>query len=487
MKRLAFITCLLISATASAYPGAPSGVVSDESRTDARKRFDRALKLFDEGDSNGALAELTRAWELSGNLVVLYNIGLVQLTLGRYVLADAALSEVLDAKPDPLKPDQRKRAIDARDKARARIGVVRLIPKLPDGASESSLVNAIVELDGVEVARWPMASPLRVGVGKHAVGLIATGHAPLRREVSVAGETTVDVEMALLPMAGKVGQLQVLVSAPASTVTLDGTLIGTAPIDKSLPVAPGNHVIEAKRAGYVTASSTINVAADATVNVSLQLVEDPVAIKNLGSAAIVTASEPPTSVEIDGVARSGERIALAPGPHTLRVEKTGFIPVARTFALDPGVTKTLNVMLIPTPETLSTHDASVSFHRTWGLIGLSSGVVLTTVGAILYFPNRAAYSDARQRKVIQEESTTNGGRCSVTSTAPPDCATNAAAIDEDLARTLPRRNIGAGLLIVGGVALGTGIVLLLTSPNASRFDKVRPEIGLNYIGATFVF
>lgn len=41
-------------------------------------------------------------------------------------------------------------------------------------------------------------APLRVGSGKHAVGLVAPGHALLRREVIVAGEATVTVDMALV-------------------------------------------------------------------------------------------------------------------------------------------------------------------------------------------------------------------------------------------------------------------------------------------------
>jgi hypothetical protein len=487
MRRALCIALLSIGGSALAYPGAPAGAISEESRLDAKKRFARALKLFDEGDSNGALAELTRAWELTGNYVVLYNIGLVQLTLGRYVLAEAALTEVIDAKPDPLKPDQRKRAIEARDKARARIGSVRVVPKLPDGAAESSLNNAVVELDGVEVARWPLAAPLRVGVGKHAIGLIATGHAPLRREVTVAGETSVDLEMPLVPMLGSVGRLQVLVSVPASTVTLDGVMIGLSPIDKGLAVTPGNHVVEAKRPGYVTASSAVNVGADSVAHANLQLTEDPAAIKAINATVTIVANEPPGSIEIDGIGRAGDRIALPPGPHSLRVEKKGFVPTLRTFELEAGANKTLNVSILPTPETLAAHDASVSFHRTWGIVGITSGVVLTTVGAILYIPGRTAYADARARQAEQNASTDPGGDCHISKPPASFCAERAQQINDDLSSSLLRRNVGAGLLIGGGVALGTGIVLLLTGPSGSRFDKVRPEIGLNYFGATFVF
>lgn len=493
MKRLV-VAVLLVTNVATAYPGAPTGVVSESARADGKKRFDLALALFDEGNESGALAELTRAWELTGNLVVLYNIGIVQLSLGRYVLADAALTEVLAASPDPLKPEQRKRALDAQQKARARIGQVRVVPQLPEGASPALLNNAIVELDGVEVARWPMTAPLRVSVGKHSIGFIATGHAPLRREVNVAGQTTVDVEMSLVAMAGKVGQISIAVSVPSASVSLDGALVGTSPLDKGLAVAPGTHVIEAKRAGYVTASSTVNAGADATTQVTLSLAADPVAIKSLGAGVIVTPSEPAALIEIDGAPRTGERIALPPGVHSLHVEKTGFLPTSRTFSLEPGATAMLSIALIPTPETLSAHDSAVSFHRTWGLVGVGSGVVLATVGALLYFPGRATRADALVRYEAHEASKKAPmGRCysEKVGGAAADCAAIADAINDDIASGRTKMNVGLPMLIAGPVLLGAGVVLLLTGPSARRFDAVRPSVavapGGGYVGFTWAF
>jgi hypothetical protein len=266
-------------------------------------------------------------------------------------------------------------------------------------------------------------------------------------------------------------------------------MIGVSPIDKGLAVTPGNHVVEAKRPGYVTASSAVNVAADSVAHANLQLTEDPAAIKAINATVTIVANEPPGSIEIDGIGRAGDRIALPPGPHSLRIEKKGFVPTLRTFELEAGANKTLNVSILPTPETLAAHDASVSFHRTWGIVGITSGVVLTTVGAILYFPGRAAYADARARQLEQESNILLGGSCHIGSKDydPAVCAARGREIDEDLASSRPRRDVGAVLLIGGGVILGTGLVLILTGPSGSRFDKVRPQLGLNYIGATFVF
>jgi hypothetical protein len=483
---------VLFTSVAHAYPGAPAAPVSETARADAKKRFDLAMVLFDEGDGSGALAELTRAWELTGNLVVLYNIGIVQLSLGRYVQADAALTEVLAASPDPLKSDQRKRAVDAQQKARSRIGTVTLTPKLPEGASADLLKNAIVELDGVEVARWPMTGPLRVSVGKHAVGLIATGHAPLRREVTVAGQTTIDVEMPLVAMAGKIAQLEINVSVVGATVILDGTSIGTSPLNKGVAVAPGQHVVEAKRVGYVTASSVVVATSDTTSHASLSLAEDPVAIKALGAAVVLTVSEPPTLVEVDGAVRSGEVIGLPPGPHSLRVEKSGFLPTSKTFTLEEHKTTTLSIALVPTPETLAAHDGSVSFHRTWGIVGIVSGVAFATAGAVLYFPARGDRADAEERRTAHLATTQfSGQRCHESTPAAPDCAATAAAIDDDRASARLRMNLGLPMLIGGPIVLATGAVLLFAGPSSHRFESVRPQVALapggGYLGFSCAF
>lgn len=484
---------LLATRAVQAYPGAPTGVVTEEARGEAKQRVARALKMFDEGDGEGAVAELTRAWELTGSPAVLYNLGLVQVSLGRWVAADAALTEVLALSPDPLKPAQRARAIEAQQKARTRIGTVVLVPKLPEGSTPEQLAGAIVEVDGVEAGRWPLGKPLRVGNGKHAVGLVATGFAPLRREVIVAGETTVDVEMPLVRMEGKAGQLTVAVSVPDANVLVDGGLVGTSPLTKGFALPPGKHTVEATRPGYTTASTIVTLAADTTAQVSLNLIEDPAAVKALGAAVLVVPSESAALVEIDGVARPTQ-VLLPPGSHTLHVEKSGFLSSNRSFMVTAGTTTTVKVALVPTPETLESHDASVSFHRTWGLVGVGSGALLATVGAVLFFPGRALQADVDARAAAHDadtESTSRGGTGTCHQPVDPavvsQCAATAAGIDADRATARWKVGVGLPLLIGGGALLGTGVVLLLTGPSSHRFDAVRPEIGLGWVGATVVF
>lgn len=125
------------------------------------------------------------------------------------------------------------------------------------------------------------------------------------------------------------------VSVPAAAVAVDGGFVGNSPLGKGLALTPGKHTLEAKRPGCSVASTTVVVGADTTTQASLTLAEDAAAIKVL-DRAVVTPSEPASLVEIDGLPRSGALVPMPPGPHTLRVEKAGFLPTTRGFYSSPA-------------------------------------------------------------------------------------------------------------------------------------------------------
>ena len=94
MRAVAVLLALVI---VQLVPGARTVMATDDAqaRAEARERFDRGLRLFEEGDNGGALAEFKRAHELVPNPLVLFNIGLVYAALGRPVEATDALDRVL--------------------------------------------------------------------------------------------------------------------------------------------------------------------------------------------------------------------------------------------------------------------------------------------------------------------------------------------------------------------------------------------------------
>src|SRR5580704_1908361 len=152
----------LVPASVLAQPAPPPPPPATEAtKAEARDRFDRGLKLFNDGDNPGALAEFKRAYELIPNALVLYNIGLVCAAMGRPVEAVDALDKVL-ASPAGVAPDRLARAQQTRDEQAHRVARITVVTNVP----------AAVEIDNVVAGQTPMTSPLRVSGGVHVVGAV---------------------------------------------------------------------------------------------------------------------------------------------------------------------------------------------------------------------------------------------------------------------------------------------------------------------------
>src|SRR6188508_754890 len=100
--------CLAISGVATAARAQTEPVVSPttaevpasappsaEAQAEAARRFEAAVKLYGEAEYPLALAEFERVYELAPDYRVLYNIGQVNMQVGRYARALRTLQEYL--------------------------------------------------------------------------------------------------------------------------------------------------------------------------------------------------------------------------------------------------------------------------------------------------------------------------------------------------------------------------------------------------------
>ena len=284
-------TTLLCGIVPSAVLAQPA-VATEVTRQEARDRFDRGLKLFNDGDNPGALAEFKRAFELIPNPLVLYNIGLVYSAMGRPVEAVDALDKVLAAQ-GALTGDRLARAKQTRDDQAARIARVSVVTNVP----------AAIELDNVEVGHTPQTAPLAVAGGVHVVGAVASGYVPTRKEVTVAGGATAEVKLDLVEMQGRVAHASVKTHLPGADVVIDDQVVGKTPLQNSLTVAPGAHKIELRRAGYTTARGNLQLGDGAEGEVTLEPEEDPTALGTLGGRLAISPSETDPVVTVDGKGR----------------------------------------------------------------------------------------------------------------------------------------------------------------------------------------
>ena len=191
-------------------------------RAEAKKHFDRAMELNEDGQVAEAVIELKRCYELSPHHTVLYNLGQAYITLAKPVEAVAALQRYLDEGGKAIKPARRAEVEQEIARQKTRIATLD-ISGLPDGA--------VVTIDGDEVGKAPLVAPLRVGVGKHAVAATAAGYEPGEAKIEIAGEDRKVVDLKLVPRPAH----SVVAAAP-----VPAPVLVPVPVPASVPVPAPN-------------------------------------------------------------------------------------------------------------------------------------------------------------------------------------------------------------------------------------------------------
>lgn len=472
---------IALALSASLVSGfAPSVAFADApteaAKSEARDRFDRGLKLFNDGDNAGALAEFKRAYELIANPLVLYNIGLVYAAMSRPVDAVAALDKVL-ASPGPVTGERLERAKQVRGEQAQRIAEIAVATNVP----------ATVEVDNVAAGQTPLAAPLKVASGTHVVGAMASGYAPLRKEVTVAGGQKAEVKLDLVAMEGKVAHLSLKTHLPGAQLVIDDQPIAKTPLPQSLTLTPGTHKIELRREGYATARQDLTLGDGASAEIALEPEEDKGALASVGGSLALDISEPQAVVRIDGKDRGvyGGAYRLAKGPHRVAIERGGFEPFERDVDVEAGRTTTVRIGLDPTPETRATYVSKAKSQRTWGWILAGAGVLVGGGGAGWLVVNGKKKSDKQatyDEAVDQQSHGRASGPCtwnkapvnpgdSITFATPEAC--NAQADDAKSALDTAKKQdlfgwVGIG---VGAASLVTGVVLLVTSDDPHKYDR----------------
>jgi hypothetical protein len=327
------------------------------------------------------------------------------------------------------------------------------------------------------VASTPLAGPLRVPSGTHVIGLVAPGFSPQRKEIAIAGGQKQALRFDLVAMQGRLAHLAVKTHVPGADLYADDQRVGVTPLSATVSLAPGAHRIELRRAGYATASANITLSDGAAGEVTLEPEEDQGALASGGHLALeVTESQPVVTIDgrPHGVYTSPLR--LVAGPHHLLVERGDFEPAEREVTIDPGRTTNVRVTLEPTPEFRAHYISRAQAQRTWGLVSAIGGAVVLAggVGLVVYDGQQRADGSAKQQSIVAQN--VPGGVCDKaqdmgTPLFQMNCVAplNAANAKVDDANT--RDYFGWSAVGVGGAATVLGVVLLVTSEDAHKYDS----------------
>ena len=451
--------------------GAQTPTLSPAARQEAADRFDRGLRLFNQGENAGALVEFKRTYELTGDPSTLFNIGLVYAELKRPVEAVDAFDTLLKSSAK-LGPEQRQKAERVRAEQRTFVSFVEV----------STNVQAMIEVDGFEAAHTPLGAPLRLAAGHHVMGAVAAGYAPSRKTIDIAGGETQKLSFELVPGEAALGHLALHCALSAAALWIDGTESGRTPLTATLALNPGPHHIEVRREGYRPAIADIKLDLGAVADVTLEPQIDAAELSTSGGTLVVTVSETDALLSVDG--RPPEPLAgpirLPVGPHHLTLTRAGFEPSELEVTVARGATFNTTVNLQATADTRDAYLARIHERRVWGWATAGVGVAALATGVVLLITGHSALNSANDNLTAVDQSFVRGGGGVCDQSLQVDPAMCAALLDnanQGVANAKDR--IIAGY-IVGGVGVAAtvvGAIVLFTGDDPARYDRKSASSG----------
>ncbi len=168
----------LAAALAMVAPSTRAQAQPAASSAETKLHFQRAVKLYAEEDYRGALVEFKRAYELSNNYVILYNLGQTSFQLRDYAAALASFEKYLGAGGAQIAAARRQDVEKDLDDLRGRVAKVTI---------ETSVPGASISVDDVAVGKSPLPGPITVSTGPRKFTATKEGLPSVTRAVELAG------------------------------------------------------------------------------------------------------------------------------------------------------------------------------------------------------------------------------------------------------------------------------------------------------------
>jgi len=221
-------------------------------RIEARAHFEEGLQLAERGELADALAQFDESLRLLPTHSAAFNRAVCLRLMGRYVEAALALAEYEDQYVST--DDVSRRAELDRELAELEPRIGRLMIRATGPAT------ALVSIDGEQRGSTPLSAPIVVTAGRHELLVQSEGYHPAHREFDMRPGGTLEVEMPLRAVTGE-ATLEVIVSEPGATITVDGEAVGTSPLASPFEISIGSHRVEAQLDGFLPAWAQIEVEA----------------------------------------------------------------------------------------------------------------------------------------------------------------------------------------------------------------------------------
>ena len=258
----AFVTAVAVTATLTVFPvpalaAPPARPLSQVLSGTAKADYEAAKLVYAEGDYVTAAIKFSRAYDVSHDPRLLWNIAACEKGARHYTKA-LLLVERYELEGSAL--------LTAADRREAE-GFATALRATTDTLSVTANVDgAIVTLDGVAVGKTPLGGPVRVDLGDRQLRVSKVGYQPFEEVVAFTGKG-VAVGVTLLEVIHD-GTLRIDADADAA-IAVDGRLIATG--GTAIKVPSGAHNVRVTARGRKTYDSDVVVEDGQTNSVRIRL------------------------------------------------------------------------------------------------------------------------------------------------------------------------------------------------------------------------
>jgi hypothetical protein len=226
---------------------------------EAKTEYEAGKVLFLDGDPAGSLVKFRRAYELSKEPRLLWNMAACEKTLRHYAKAQVLVERYL------LEGGPALSAAEA-GKARALLGAIR--PYVSELVIAVSVPGAQVYVDGEPVGTSPLPGPVRVDIGQRAIRVVKAQFKEFVQSQNVPGGSPVRVDVQL---AGVVHDGQLRITTDGSyTIRVDGKEVGVGDWSGRVPSGVHSVRVTAPHKQPYQGDVLVEDGQTATVRVNLQ-------------------------------------------------------------------------------------------------------------------------------------------------------------------------------------------------------------------------
>ncbi len=355
----------------------------------ARAHFQDGLASAQRGELERALNEFRSAYRIQPHFSVLYNIGQAEATLGHPIEAIDAFERYLKDGGQQVRADRQQTVRELIATNKKLIGQLRIVAAAPD--------RTRIWLDGTELGPDRLAAPIALKTGEHTVLYVTGLGNPTTQRVTITSTKTEEVRIdAPAEGAQEPGQLTISCAVPGVTVDISGGPRLMTPFKGPVVVPAGQVTVRFTRAGYRQVERELRMAPRGTVSVDCNQQTLTQLSPEVRAGLRVLTTPAGAEILVNGQPFVGA--PLPAGPHHLRVERSGFVPLTTTVKLTAGRTLAFDATLRPTAAEVDRREQARSRrHKLGYVIGATSAALLLTSGG-LYLWNTQRFEKFEQDK-----------------------------------------------------------------------------------------